>query len=60
MKNQMKRADASGAKWCLIAGESELAAGQVTVKHLRGASGEQLFEEQALVALDAVKNTLCA
>jgi histidyl-tRNA synthetase len=60
MKNQMKRADASGAKWCLIAGESELAAGQVTVKHLRGAAGEQLFEEQTLVALDAVEKTLCA
>ena len=34
-KAQMKKADASGARYALIVGEDELAAGQVTVKPLR-------------------------
>jgi histidyl-tRNA synthetase len=60
MKNQMKRADGSGAMWCVIAGESELAAGQVAVKHLRNAAGDQLFEDQKLVAVDSVREMLLA
>lgn len=60
MKNQMKRADGSGAQWCVIAGESELASGQVAVKHLRNAAGEQLFEDQKLVAVDSVREMLLA
>ena len=39
MKSQFKKADASGARWALVFGEDELAAGEVTVKPLRG--GEQ-------------------
>ncbi len=39
LKAQLRQADKSGAPWCLILGESELAAGQVQVKPLRG--GEQ-------------------
>ena len=35
MKSQFKKADASGARYALIFGESELAAGQVAVKPLR-------------------------
>lgn len=38
-KSQMKKADASGARFTLIVGESELAAGQVAVKNM--ATGEQ-------------------
>ena len=45
-KNQFKRADQSMAQWCLIAGESEVAEGKLTVKHLRDAAGNQVFEDQ--------------
>ncbi|WP_226911430.1 histidine--tRNA ligase [Gallaecimonas mangrovi] len=34
-KKQLKRADKSGARWALILGDDELAAGQVTVKDLK-------------------------
>ncbi len=48
MKSQFKKADGSGARYALILGECELAAGQVAVKPLRegvGAITEQtLFE----------------
>jgi histidyl-tRNA synthetase len=36
----MKKADASGARWALIIGDDEAAAGVVAVKPLRG-GGEQ-------------------
>ncbi len=36
MKSQFKKADGSGARFALVFGESELAAGQVAVKPLRG------------------------
>jgi len=39
-KSQMKKADASGARWALIIGDDEAAAGQVAFKPLRG-GGEQ-------------------
>jgi len=39
-KSQMKKADASGARYAVILGDDEVAAGKVTVKPLRGA-GEQ-------------------
>jgi histidyl-tRNA synthetase len=39
-KAQMKKADASGARWALIVGDDEVAANRVAVKPLR-ASGEQ-------------------
>jgi len=41
MKSQFKRADASGARFALIFGPDELAAGQVTIKPLRNASESQ-------------------
>jgi histidyl-tRNA synthetase len=40
-KAQFKRADASGARFALIVGPDELARGEVSVKPLRGAGGEQ-------------------
>ena len=40
-KAQMKRADAAGAHYTVILGEDELAAGQVTIKPMRG-GGEQM------------------
>jgi histidyl-tRNA synthetase len=41
-KNQLKKADASGARYALIFGPDELAQGVVTVKSLRDGSGAQV------------------
>jgi histidyl-tRNA synthetase len=41
MKSQFKKADASGARYALIFGDEELARGEVAVKPLRAAGGEQ-------------------
>jgi histidyl-tRNA synthetase len=41
LKNQLKKADASGARYALIFGDDELAQGVVTVKSLRDGSGSQ-------------------
>ncbi|MBC7469516.1 MAG: histidine--tRNA ligase [Ramlibacter sp.] len=41
MKSQFKKADASGARFALIFGADEVAAGEVTVKALRDGSGAQ-------------------
>jgi histidyl-tRNA synthetase len=41
LKSQMKKADASGARFAIILGSEELAAGQVSVKNLRK-GGEQV------------------
>ncbi|MEJ2803321.1 histidine--tRNA ligase [Comamonadaceae bacterium PP-2] len=44
MKSQFKKADASGARYALVFGESELAAGEVVVKSLRdGQGGAQML-----------------
>ncbi|MRD45779.1 histidine--tRNA ligase [Caenimonas koreensis] len=40
-KSQMKKADASGAKFALIFGDDEIANGNVTIKALRDGAGEQ-------------------
>jgi histidyl-tRNA synthetase len=42
MKSQFKKADASGARYALIFGVDELAAGVVTVKALRDGTGAQV------------------
>jgi len=41
LKNQLKRADASGARWALILGADELADGSVTLKPLRTQDEQQ-------------------
>ena len=51
MKGQMKDADRSGARWAVIVGESELAAGTATVKDLQ--SGEQ-----STVPLDGIEESV--
>jgi histidyl-tRNA synthetase len=51
-KAQFKRADRSGADVALVLGEAELAAGEVTIKDLRGDSPQQS------VPLDALGATL--
>ena len=54
MKSQFKKADASGARFALIFGADELAAGQVAIKPLRaggdGRVGEQTARPLACVA----------
>jgi histidyl-tRNA synthetase len=41
LKSQFKKADASGARFALIFGAEEMAAGRVGVKNLRDATVEQ-------------------
>ena len=55
-KSQMKKADASRARYALIIGDDEVAAQQVTLKDMRG-SAEQTRVELAL-AIDTLKRTL--
>ncbi len=50
MKSQFKRADASGARFALVFGASELARGLVTVKALRDGTGTQSTRSLADVA----------
>ncbi len=40
-KSQMKKADASGARWAAIVGDDEASAGELSVKPLRGEGGQQ-------------------
>ena len=51
MKSQFKRADASGARFALIFGATELAEGRVAVKPLRG-NKDGLADAQTLQTLD--------
>jgi histidyl-tRNA synthetase len=55
IKSQMKRADRLGAALALILGDDELAAGQVTVKHMK--TGEQTRVARAEV-VDYSRRTL--
>jgi histidyl-tRNA synthetase len=49
MKAQMKAADRSGASFVVIVGEDEVAAGAVTVRDLRGGSGQQQIDRTDVV-----------
>jgi histidyl-tRNA synthetase len=55
LKSQMKRADASGAEYVVIVGESELAAGAAALKPLRAPAGGA---EQRIVPLDRLADEL--
>ncbi len=48
-KSQMKKADASGARFALIVGDNEVSAGTVAVKPLRNAAGDAIQGEQAII-----------
>jgi len=48
MKAQFKKADASGARYALVFGAAELAAGQVAVKPLRADAPGALTEQTLL------------
>ncbi len=52
-KSQMKKADASGARFAIILGEEEVAAGVVSIKNLRDGG------EQQKLTLDAVAPHVC-
>jgi histidyl-tRNA synthetase len=43
-KSQMKKADASGARYALIVGEDEVAAQRVTLKPLRSGGPQEMLE----------------
>jgi histidyl-tRNA synthetase len=51
LKSQMKRADASGAEFAVIVGESEVAGGTAAVKRLRDRGATAEFVEQRNVAI---------
>ena len=50
MKAQFRRADASGARYALVFGDDELAAGQAALKPLRDAAAGQRLVPLADVA----------
>lgn len=50
-KSQMKKADASGAGYAVIVGDDEAAAGQVTLKPLRGGGEQRLVSLEDLAEL---------
>jgi histidyl-tRNA synthetase len=58
LKSQMKRADASGARYAVIVGEQEAAASTAGVKALRAADAAAEFAQQKAVALDLLAPTL--
>ncbi len=49
LKNQMKRADASGAHWALIVGEDEVAGDEITLKWLRSDAPQLRLPLPALI-----------
>ncbi len=53
-KAQFRRADASGAFFAVVLGDDEIAAGEATLKWLRGAEGEVAAGRQQRVALSAL------
>jgi histidyl-tRNA synthetase len=48
-KSQMKKADASGARYAVILGDDEVAAKKVTLKPLRGAGGQESLPIDAAI-----------
>ncbi len=50
LKNQLKRADASGADWALIVGEDEVADNEITLKWLRADAPQERLTLAALIA----------
>jgi histidyl-tRNA synthetase len=49
LKAQMRAADRSGARWAVLVGEEEAAAGEVTVRDLRGGGEQRRIPRQALI-----------
>jgi histidyl-tRNA synthetase len=58
MKKQFKKADASGARFALVFGGDEIAAGEISVKPLRGEVGADGQARIALADLDGLARRL--
>ena len=58
MKSQMKKADASGAEYAVIIGESELASGSAAVKALRSGEAARAFAQQTTVPVAQLADAL--
>jgi len=58
LKSQMKRADASGARYAVIVGEQEAAAETAAVKDLRATDPQAEFAQQRTVALGLLASCL--
>jgi len=58
MKSQMRRADASGARFAVIVGEQEAAARAVAVKSLRATGPDAAFAQQRNVAVEELARSL--
>jgi histidyl-tRNA synthetase len=58
MKSQMRRADASGARFAVIVGEQEAAARTAAVKALRSTGADAPFAQQRDVAMDELARSL--
>ena len=50
LKNQMKRADQSGARFAIVVGEDEVARGAPALKHLREDRPQESLTVDALIA----------
>jgi histidyl-tRNA synthetase len=53
LKNQLKRADRSGARLAVIIGDDELAAGEVTLKPLRGQEQRRIGRSELAMAVQS-------
>jgi histidyl-tRNA synthetase len=53
-KSQMKKADASGARYAAIIGDQEAGAGNLTLKSLRGVATEPTAEQKTLAPGEAI------
>jgi len=60
LKSQMKKADASGAAYAVIVGETELAQGAAAVKALRAGREDAPFAQQSTVPHDEIGRALLA
>jgi len=55
MKSQMKAADRSGARWAVLVGSDELAAGTVTLRPLRGGEQASIDRSELISHLKAAR-----
>jgi histidyl-tRNA synthetase len=55
MKSQMKSADKSGAAFVCIIGDDEAAAGTVTIRDLRGDTGQEAVDRSIAAAVLAAR-----
>lgn len=54
-KNQMKKADASGATFALICGEDEVNNHKVTIKRMFGEEGDRFMQQETIALEEAIR-----